>query len=62
MYIDTKGNHDHNWDPSKCQSKEMVNQIKRRAQTSTLVVAVGNKKTEISDGYTVQLTMPEKTN
>ena len=33
--IETKGIHNHECDPGECKAKEVVNQIKRRAQYST---------------------------
>ena len=41
--IETKGTHNHECDPGECKAKEVVNQIKRRAQYSTPTVAIANK-------------------
>ena len=38
----------------ECKAKEVVNQIKRRAQYSTPTVAITNEIYEISDDYAVQ--------
>ena len=38
----------------ECKAKEVVNQIKRRAQYSTPTVAIANEIYEISDDYAVQ--------
>ena len=45
--------------PRECKAKEIVNQIKRRAQYSTPTVASANEVYEISDDYAVQLAMPK---
>ena len=58
--IETKGTHNHECDPGECKAKEVVNQIKRRAQYSTPTVAIANEIYEISDDYAVQLAMPKK--
>ena len=60
--IETKGTHNHECDPGECKAKEVVNQIKRRAQYSTPTVAIANEIYEISDDYAVQLAMPKKDN
>ena len=58
--IETRGTHNHECDPGECKAKEVVNQIKRRAQYSTPTVAIANEIYEISDDYAVQLAMPKK--
>ena len=60
--IETKGTHKHKCDPGECKAKEVVNQIKRRAQYSTPTVAIANEICKISDDYAVQLAMPKKDN
>ena len=59
---ETKGTHNHEYDPGECKAKGVVNQIKRRAQYSTPTVAIANEIYEISDDYAVQLAMPRKDN
>ena len=44
--IETKGTHNHECDPGECKAKEVVNQIKRRAEYST-TVAIANEIYEI---------------
>ena len=58
--IETKGTHNHECDPGECKAKDVVNQIKRRAEYSTPTVAIANEIYEISDDYAVQLAMPKK--
>ena len=62
IVIDTKGIHNQDWDPGKCRAKEAVNQIGRKDQYSTPVVAMANEITEIWDNYAVQLAMRKKDN
>ena len=60
--IETKGTHNHEFDPGECKAKEVVNQIEIRAQYSTPTVAIANEISEISEDYVVQLSMPKKDN
>ena len=60
--IETKVTHNHECDPGECKAKEIVIQIKRRAEYSTPTVAIANEIYEISDDYAVQLAMPKKDN
>ena len=60
--IETKGTHNHECEPDECKAKEIVNQIKKRAQYSTPAVAIANEIYEISDDYAVQPAMPKKDN
>ena len=59
--IETKGTHKHNCDPNECKAKEVVNQIKRKAQYSIPTVPIANEISKISDDYAVQPAMPKKT-
>ena len=59
--MEIKVTHNHDCDPGKCKTKEIINQVKRRAQFSTLTVAMANEISEISCDYAVQLPMPKKT-
>ena len=60
--IRTKGTHNHRCDSGKCESKEVVNQIKTKAQYSTPTLAIANEMSEISDDYAVQLALPRNDN
>ena len=59
--IETKSTQNHECDPGECKAKEVVNQIKRRAQNSRpTTMAIANEISEILDDYAVQLAMPKK--
>ena len=59
--IETKSTQNHECDPGECKAKEVVNQIKRRAQNSRPTMAIAKEISEILDDYAVQLAMPKKT-
>ena len=54
IVIEAKGTHNHECYPAECKAKEVMNQIKRRAQYSTPTVAIANEIYEISDNYAVR--------
>ena len=45
--FETKRNHTNDCDPGEYKAKEVVNQIKRRAQNSTPTVVIANEKSKI---------------
>ena len=60
--IGIKGTHIHNCDPGECKAKEVVNQINRIAQDSTLTVANANEISKFCDVRALQVAIPKKDN